>query len=357
MTRPIAVLGGARPNFVKIAALLPALAEAGVPALTIHTGQHRDYELSAALYEDLSLPEPDCRLESDGAAAGARLRHMARQILAVLRRRRPRALVVVGDVASTVAGAIAAASTEVVVMHVEAGLRCGSSSEPEEVNRIVTDHLSDYLYAPSDDAVENLLREGHAPAAIRLVGNVMIDTLRRQLPRARRRPVLDELGLARDGFGLVTFHRPSNVDDEQRLRGIVDALARLGRAIPIVWPVHPRTRRGLNGSGDGDGRLRLLPPLRYLDFLALEDAARLVITDSGGVQEETTALGTPCYTLRPWTERPVTVEHGTNRLIGADPRAIAEVDATPGRGVPNGGPPLWDGRAAGRIVEHMLRVV
>jgi UDP-N-acetylglucosamine 2-epimerase (non-hydrolysing) len=272
-------------------------------------------------------------------------------------------VLVVGDVNSTLACALVCAKLLVPVAHVEAGLRSRDRTMPEEINRIVTDQLSDLLLTPSADADRNLLSEGVPPERIRLVGNVMIDSLFAQLERAGSSVVREDLGVAGADYAVVTLHRPSNVDDPEKLCGILSALGRLGERLPVVFPAHPRTRKnmlefGLLEAVERGGRVRLVEPLGYLDFLRLYSGARLVLTDSGGLQEETTALGIPCLTLRENTERPVTVELGTNRVVGSDParilgEGVAALDAA-GEARPPRVPPLWDGKAAGRILDALL---
>jgi UDP-N-acetylglucosamine 2-epimerase (non-hydrolysing) len=264
---------------------------------------------------------------------------------------RPDLVVVPGDVNSTLAAALVATKLHLPVAHVEAGLRSFDRSMPEEVNRVAVDHVADLLLTPSPDADENLAREGIPAARVRRVGNLMIDTLRRHLPAARARAVPEALGLAPGRFAVLTLHRPSNVDDPEVLRGLLGAVAELARTLPVVFPVHPRTRARLP-AGTGDG-LVLVEPMGYLEFLSLTSAARLVLTDSGGLQEETTALGVPCLTLRENTERPVTCELGTSRLVGRQvERAEAALDEVAAGGLRGGGPiPLWDGRASERIAD------
>jgi UDP-N-acetylglucosamine 2-epimerase (non-hydrolysing) len=337
---------GARPNFAKVAAVWRACAARGLPQLLVHTGQHYDASMSQVFLDQLGLPPPD---ENLGVGSGSHAEQTARVMIGiepVLLARRPRWVVVYGDVNSTVAAALVAAKLEIPVAHVEAGLRSFDRSMPEEINRVLTDQLASLLFTPSDDGDANLLREGVARERIHCVGNVMIDTLVRLLPGARRR----------DGIpgqpALVTLHRPSNVDDPERLSAILDCLARVSAAVPVVFPVHPRTRARMPPRSFPPG-LHLLEPLSYLDFLALEQEAKLVITDSGGVQEETTYLGVPCLTLRPNTERPVTVTVGTNVLVGDDlGRLEQEVHAILGGGAKAGKvPALWDGHAGERIAQ------
>jgi UDP-N-acetylglucosamine 2-epimerase (non-hydrolysing) len=355
---------GARPNFMKAAPLLwemKARPRDFEPRL-VHTGQHYDAELSRVFFEDLELPEPDCDL---GVGSGSHARQTAEVMIRfepVLLEARPDRVVVVGDVNSTLAAALVAAKLGVPLAHVEAGLRSFDRSMPEELNRVLTDQLSDALFTTSEEAAENLAREGIPPGRVHFAGNVMIDALVKLLPRAEA--LYDGLrarfGL--DRFALVTLHRPANVDRPEVLGEILAALAELAREIPVLFPVHPRTAARLSEAGleAGDPRLRLIEPLRYVEFLALEKRASLVVTDSGGVQEETTYLGVPCLTVRPNTERPVTITAGTNRLVPAERKALLEaageaLRAGTGRR-PQAPPPLWDGRAAARIVERLLEL-
>jgi len=346
---------GVRPNFMKTAPVMAAMGRR--PALfrqvLVHTGQHYDYNMSQVFFGELGLPEPDEFLEAgSGAQQTARIMQLFEP---VLDRHRSDWVVVVGDVNSTLACALVAAQRGIKVAHVEAGLRSRDRSMPEEINRLLTDQLADLLLTPSSDADENLRGEGIHPTRIRLVGNVMIDSLVRLLPRAAERPILRDLRVEPGRFVLATLHRPANVDDPKVLHEIVRALRRVAAAWPVVFPVHPRTRKTLAALDVpvDESRWRLLDPLGYLDFLALLRAARLVVTDSGGVQEETTYLGIPCLTVRPNTERPITIELGTNRLIAARyeaiTQAVEETLAQPKK--PWCVPPLWDGAAAERIAD------
>ena len=356
---------GARPNFMKVAPVVEAMR--GRPeefaSVVVHTGQHYDERMSAAFFRDLGLAEPDVHL---GVGSGSHAQQTAlvmQRFEPVVLGERPDWVVVVGDVNSTLACALVCSKLGVRVAHVEAGLRSRDRAMPEEINRLLTDQLSDLLLTPSEDADRNLLGEGIPRERIRFVGNVMIDSLLRQLERAAGSRVREELGVAARDYAVVTLHRPSNVDDAATLGRILSALARIGRRLPVVFPIHPRTRKnleefGLIASNELDDRVRFVEPLGYLDFLRLYSGARLVLTDSGGIQEETTALGVPCLTLRENTERPVTVELGTNRVVGTDPeRIVAEAEAAlskdKGQGPPRV-PPLWDGRAAGRILDALL---
>lgn len=350
---------GARPNFMKTAPLIAALARhpQQFRQLLVHTGQHYDYMMSRVFFEELALPDPDEFLR---VGSGSHAEQTARVLLAfepVLLRHRPDRVVVVGDVNSSLACALACAKLGVPVAHVEAGLRAGDRSMPEELNRILIDQIADLLFTPSPDADANLLREGVAPEQIVCVGNLMIDTLLRMLPLAVRRPTLATLGLEPGGYLLATLHRPSNVDDPGQLGAISAALQQISRRLPVVFPAHPRTRQRLDAAGFTPGAaLRLIEPLGYLDFLALQRSARLVLTDSGGVQEETTCLGVPCLTARPNTERPITITQGTNRLVASDTDAIiAAVDAVLATERPAAQrPELWDGVAAERAAAVLL---
>ena len=359
MLRIINVVG-ARPNFMKIAPVIDEMRRrpARIEPLLVHTGQHYDESMSDSFFEDLRIPRPDIDL---GVGSGSHSEQTARVMIAfeqVLLKHPADWVVVVGDVNSTMAAAIVASKQLVRVAHVEAGLRSRDRTMPEEINRVVTDALADLLLTPSRDANENLLREGAAPEKIRFVGNVMIDTLYRNLERARASQILELLKLEPGQFCAMTLHRPSNVDDKETLSGILDAIEVIGERLPIVFPIHPRTRDRLDQFGLGD-RVRnprslvLIEPLGYLDFLHLYSNSRLVLTDSGGVQEETTVLGIPCLTLRPNTERPITVTEGTNRVVGSDPEIIKrEALAALERPSPAArAPELWDGRAAARIVD------
>lgn len=343
-------MAGARPNFMKVKPVLDALEARGVEAVLVHTGQHYDAGMSDVFFDDLALRRPDHHL---GAGSGTQAEQTARVLLAfepLVERLRPDVVVVVGDVNSTLAAALVAAKATVAVAHVEAGLRSGDWSMPEEVNRVVTDRLSDFLFAPSPDAGENLLAEGHRPERVFVVGNVMVDTLMANLDRARQRRPAEGLGLRPGGYALLTLHRPATVDDPVLLGALIDAVGVVARDLPVVFPVHPRTRASL--PPDLPAGIVAVPPAGYLDFLALEASAALVMTDSGGVQEETTVLGVPCLTLRDSTERPVTVSEGTNQVVGRQPAAVVAA----ARKVLDGGvearyPALWDGRAAERIAD------
>lgn len=355
----IAVVG-ARPNFVKIAPILTELREYPYVSTTlVHTGQHYDAQMSDAFFANLEIPRPDLNLKVHSSGPVIQIAEIMTRLEPVLDSVRPDVVLVVGDVNSTVAAALTAAKGGRPVAHVEAGLRSFDRSMPEEVNRVLTDAVSDLLFTTEPAAQENLDREGVPAEKIHFVGNVMIDTLYRYRERARQSDVLTRLGLAPQGFAALTLHRPSNVDDEETLGLLLVAVARIQVEIPVVFPVHPRTRRRLEALASvlpPLPGLRLADPLPYLDFLELMANARCVLTDSGGIQEETTALGIPCLTLRHNTERPITVTRGTNRIVGTDPNAIYESwrMVAQGRWPVGELPDLWDGKAAGRIVRVLL---
>ena len=344
----IAYVVGARPNFVKMVPVERALRRR-LPAwrhLRIDTGQHYDREMSGIFEAELGIGPPEYRLGVGSGPHGAQTARALERIEEALVREQPALVLVPGDVNSTLAGALAAAKLGIRVGHVEAGLRSYDRSMPEELNRVLVDHLADWCYVHSPEAVENLLREGIAEERIVFTGNTMIDTLVRMQPRVARSRVLADLGLEPGRYLLVTLHRPALAEAVERL----DALSQV---LPVVFPLHPRTRARLRALPQS-GRLRLVDPLGYIDFLALETDARAVLTDSGGVQEETTFLGVPCFTLRDSTERPVTVSEGTNLLLGLDPEAIdrlPDLIATAPR--PLRPPRGWDGRAAERLADSV----
>ncbi len=358
----VMLVAGARPNFMKVAPVLHALARAGHQPVLLHTGQHYDARMSDAFFQDLELPEPDYHL---GVGSGTHAQQTARIMEAfepVLMEARPDWVVVVGDVNSTVGCALVAAKLEEElgcrIAHVEAGLRSRDWRMPEEINRVLTDRLSHLLLTPSRDALPNLVAEGILAERAVFVGNVMIDTLFHQLPRARALNAAGRLGLSAGGYVVATLHRPSNVDDPGALSGVLCALARVARELPVVLPVHPRTRRNAQAFGVEATleQLRVIEPVGYREMLSLMDGAAVVLTDSGGMQEETTVLGVPCVTLREQTERPVTITEGTNRLApwpleeAGVLASFQEARAQGRRGVGERCPEGWDGHAADRIV-------
>jgi len=383
MTQAIKLLlvAGARPNFMKIAPIIRAIHAWNAarppegPALDytlLHTGQHYDYEMSAVFFQELGLPEPDIHLEVGSGSHGEQTARVLVAIEKVLQEQPPDLLVVVGDVNSTLAGALAAAKLHIPVAHVEAGLRSFDRRMPEEINRILTDAISDYLFTTSEEAADNLAKEGVSGERVFFVGNVMIDNLRyiqEKLPSMDRAV---PFGLEGREYVLVTLHRPSNVDDPRVLRGLVDALEQISARVPVVFPAHPRTAEAIAdlalqemeeldlGKTVAHTGVHMTRPLGYIDFLNLTIHARLVLTDSGGVQEETTALGVPCLTLRDTTERPVTVSAGTNKIIGSEPSTIVEeslrlLDADRREGQITTLPRMWDGKAAERIVQILAQ--
>jgi len=355
---------GARPNFMKMAPIMRAMAQypGAFEQVLVHTGQHYDSCMSQVFFDELGLPEPDINLEVGSGSHAWQTAQVMLRFEPVLADYRPDWVLVPGDVNSTLACALVCAKVGARLAHIEAGLRSFDRTMPEETNRVLTDQIADLLFTPSRDADENLLREGVPSEKIRFVGNVMIDTLVRLLPKAEQRwPRLRER-FDLDSYVLVTLHRPSNVDESRTLREIVLALGDIGQDVPVVFPAHPRTRQRL---GDDNlpppaNSVRLIEPLGYLDFLALQRHAAVVLTDSGGVQEETTYLGVPCLTARPNTERPVTISQGTNRLVASTREAIVGSvwavlnDPPSSRGLER--PELWDGRAAERVVSALREV-
>ena len=359
---PILCVVGARPNFMKIAPVIRAMRSATppLPVRLLHTGQHYDPEMNSQYFQALEIPDPDINLEVGSASHAVQTAEIMRRFEPVLDRERPAAVLVVGDVNSTLACALVAVKKGVAVIHVEAGLRSFDRTMPEEINRVLTDQISDLLFITEKSARENLLREGIPESRVHFVGNVMIDTLRYNLKEAV--PTVQTLarhGAPADwgqgGFAVLTLHRPSNVDDPGTLRAVLGAIREISSRLPVAFAVHPRTRAKIEQHGLGTllgaQSILNLPPLGYLEMLGLMRAARLVLTDSGGIQEETTALGVPCVTLRENTERPITVEQGTNTVVGSSPAAIlAAVDDILRTGGKAGRvPELWDGRASQRI--------
>jgi UDP-N-acetylglucosamine 2-epimerase (non-hydrolysing) len=359
--RPLKVLAvaGARPNFMKVAALLRELeARPAFDVFLVHTGQHYDVAMSERFFEELRIRKPDANLQVGSGSHAEMTAQVLSRIEPVIQRERPDVVVVVGDVNSSIAAALAAVKLGVPVAHVEAGLRSFDRSMPEEINRVLTDAISEWLFVTEPDAVANLEREGADPRRIHHVGNTMIDTLLAHVAQARALRVPESLGLRAGEFAVLTLHRPSNVDDPERLARLFDALEEIHAELPVIFPVHPRTAAALTDRlGGRQLKLRTTAPLGYLDFLGLMADARLVLTDSGGVQEETTVLGVPCLTLRDNTERPVTVSRGTNRIVGSSPDAIrSEVAKVLAAEVPRvQTPELWDGRAAARIADVLER--
>ena len=354
---------GARPNFMKVAPIVAAMKKrpARFQPLVVHTGQHYDSAMSDSFFQDLDLPQPDTHLGVGSGSHAAQTAAVMERFEPVVLREKPDWVLVVGDVNSTIACALVCVKLGVKVAHVEAGLRSRDRSMPEEINRLLTDQIADLLFTPSQDADENLLAEGIPRERIRFVGNVMIDSLQKNLTTARDLRTREKLGLTEVDYALLTLHRPSNVDLLESFERILTALEVIASKLPIVFPVHPRTRKtiaelGLSTRVESIKDLRIVDPLGYLDFLNLSSSARLVLTDSGGIQEETTALGIPCLTLRENTERPITVEMGTNVVVGTDSTKIvaaatAALNGSAKRAARQ--PPLWDGRTSERILDAL----
>ena len=364
---PLKVLNiaGARPNFMKVAPIYAEMKRRGeefVPMI-VHTGQHYDTAMSDSFFEDLGMPKPDVHLGVGSGSHAVQTAKIMTGFEPVVLREKPDWVLVVGDVNSTIACALVCAKLGIKVAHVEAGLRSRDRAMPEEINRILTDSISDLLFTTSQDADVNLSHEGIPAERIRFVGNVMIDSLMDHLKIAENSTVREDLGVNAGEYAVMTLHRPSNVDDKATLSGILDALTAVAEKLPIIFPVHPRTRAKIEEFGVNErisnSDIRLIDPLGYLDFMRLYSGAKMVLTDSGGLQEETTVLGIPCLTLRHNTERPITIEMGTNVLVGTDPDKIkqaafeildfkSEISETKI-------PPLWDGKTAGRICDELLK--
>jgi UDP-N-acetylglucosamine 2-epimerase (non-hydrolysing) len=354
---------GARPNFMKVAPVVEAMKrrEHAFSPLLVHTGQHYDPTMSDSFFRDLDLPKPYSYLGVGSASHAVQTAAVMERFEPLVLREKPDWVLVVGDVNSTLACALVCVKLGVKVGHVEAGLRSRDRSMPEEINRILTDQIADLLFTPSEDADQNLRAEGIPEERIRLVGNIMIDSLFQHLARAKESTIREDLGLGDQDYAVLTLHRPTNVDDLETFSRILDALDEIGQSLPIIFPVHPRTRKTIGELGlakrvNGNRSLRMIEPLGYLDFLGLYSRARLVMTDSGGLQEETTVLGIPCLTLRENTERPITVELGTNTVVGTDRNKITTAafaalngSITSDRRVP----PLWDGHTADRILDAL----
>ena len=358
----IANIVGARPNLVKIAPLLREMRKhPEIQSLLVHTGQHYDEKLSDVFFRQMQIPEPDVNLEVGSGSHAWQTAEVLKKMEVILLAEKPDFVLVVGDVNSTIATALAAAKIGIEIVHVEAGLRSFDRTMPEEINRVLTDALSDYLFVTEADAVENLLREGRPREKIYFVGNVMIDALRQFLPLAQQSRIGEDLGLVGASgyrpFAVLTLHRPSNVDCPETLQALLSAVEHVAHELPVIFPVHPRTHQRLKDVGRSlHPQLQLIAPVGYLDFLCLLSKASLVMTDSGGIQEETTALGVPCLTLRENTERPITVTEGTNQIVGQDPEKILAAAREILAGKTKAGciPKLWDGHAAERIVEVLL---
>jgi UDP-N-acetylglucosamine 2-epimerase (non-hydrolysing) len=355
---------GARPNFMKIAPLMEAYAShPEIEPLLVHTGQHYDAKMSDLFFEQLGIPEPDMNLGVGSGSHAVQTADVMKAFEPIVMDLHPDWVVVVGDVNSTIACGLVAVKLGVKLAHVEAGLRSFDRTMPEEINRILTDSISNLLFCTEQSGVDNLRAEGVDDAKVHLVGNVMIDTLLRHREQARSSTVVEDMGLDPKRYAVLTLHRPANVDVPLVLEGILDALDTIQKEMPILFPIHPRTRKNIEAFGfrkrvEKMKGLRLIEPMGYLDFLKLMSEAGLVLTDSGGIQEETTILKVPCLTLRENTERPVTSEIGSNQIVGTQPQAILDAYARirEGRWRTPQVPPLWDGQAAQRIAEILVRL-
>jgi UDP-N-acetylglucosamine 2-epimerase (non-hydrolysing) len=356
---------GARPNFMKIAALFRAYeSHREIEPVLVHTGQHYDEQMSKLFFRELEIPEPDINLEVGSSSHAVQTAEIMKRFEPVVLEQKPDAVLVVGDVNSTIACGLVAVKLGVEVVHVEAGLRSFDRTMPEEINRMLTDAISDLLFCTEQSGVDNLLREGIAKEKVFLVGNVMIDTLMRHRQKAEASHILEELRLYAGKYAVLTLHRPANVDDVEVFCRILDAIDVIQKHMPVIFPIHPRTRKNLlkaslNEKIAGMKNLVLTDPLSYLDFLKLMSLARVVLTDSGGIQEETTILKIPCLTLRQNTERPVTVEIGANQIVGTDTQRILDAfkKVMNSQNLNTRIPPLWDGHAAERIIEILLNKI
>jgi UDP-N-acetylglucosamine 2-epimerase (non-hydrolysing) len=357
MTESVYLVAGARPNFIKLAPLVWELHSRGdMPFQVVHTGQHYDHAMSQAFFEVLNIPEPDINLEVGSGTQSIQTARILERFDGLLQEKPPSAVVVFGDVNSTLACSLAAAKRMIPVVHVEAGLRSFDRSMPEEINRLVTDALSDLLLVSENSGILHLKQEGIPDEKVRLVGNIMIDSLVRMQPKAIERQTAARLGVEPGQYALLTLHRPSNVDDPDTLFRLLTLFADLSQKLPLIFPVHPRTKKQIELIGyTPPADFLLVEPVDYLDSLCLQKQARLVLTDSGGIQEETSCLGIPCLTLRQSTERPVTVELGTSTIVGNDERLIRDtfeqvLNGRYKRGQPI---PFWDGRTAERVADNL----
>ncbi len=363
MQKKIAIVAGARPNFMKVDPLIRALHSRNLQTELIHTGQHYDTNMSDIFFKELGIPTPDVHLDVGSASHAVQTANIMIAFEAYCQRAKPEWVVVAGDVNSTVACSLVAAKLGIKIAHLEAGLRSFDWTMPEEINRVVTDRLSDILLTPSPDGDQNLLREGIPAEKIYRVGNIMIDTVMRLLPEARKQTILEELKIQASEYILCTLHRPANVDSFESLSNVIEVLETAAESLPVIFPVHPRTANTLKSHQlmariEGNTRIQLLEPQGYLRFLALTSQARLVLTDSGGIQEETTALGIPCLTLRENTERPITITEGTNKLVGTDVKKVlsalkASLESNSHhKDSENYSPPeLWDGKTGERCAD------
>ena len=355
---------GARPNFMKIAPIVREMKRRSAEflSLIVHTGQHYDEAMSDSFFRDLGIPKPDFHLEIGSASHAFQTAKIMMAFEPIVLAEKPDWVLVVGDVNSTIACAIVCAKLGVKIAHVEAGLRSRDRSMPEEINRILTDSISDLLLTTSEDADENLKQEGVPADKIKFVGNVMIDSLFYNLEKSKDSTVREDLNLTEKDYAVLTLHRPSNVDEKEVFSGLLEALLEISEKLPVIFPVHPRTKANIEKFGFAEqvanSNIKLIEPLGYIDFMSLYNGAKLVLTDSGGLQEETTALGIPCLTLRENTERPITIELGTNQLVGTNPNIIKqkafEIIGQTSNSKNTKIPPLWDGHAAERICDALI---
>jgi UDP-N-acetylglucosamine 2-epimerase (non-hydrolysing) len=356
---------GARPNFMKIAPIISAFRASGkIEPLLVHTGQHYDEKMSTLFFHQLRIPKPDINLEVGSSSHAIQTANIMKSLEPVLLEHKPEAVLVVGDVNSTIACGLVTVKLGIKLIHVEAGLRSFDRTMPEEINRILTDSISDLLFCTEQSGVDNLIKEGISKEKIFLVGNVMIDTLLSHKEKADKSDILEKLCLNENDFAALTLHRPSNVDDKVVFSRIIDALEIIQKDMPVIFPIHPRTKQNLKSFNlekrlERLSNLRLIEPLGYLDFLKIMSCAKLVLTDSGGIQEETTILKVPCLTLRENTERPVTVKSGLNIIVGTNPQKIIKAykDIISVKTKRTSIPPFWDGYAAQRIVKVILKMI
>ena len=360
--KPIIIVVGARPNFMKMAPIYNYLNSKNLPLLLVHTGQHYDENMSKVFFDDLGMPKPDIYLGVGSASHAKQTAQIMVDFEEICEKNKPSMVVVAGDVNSTIACALVSSKLNIPVAHVEAGLRSFDMEMPEEINRVLTDRISNLLFTPSNDANQNLINEGASKNSIKLVGNIMIDSLLNNIDKAKKSNIHDKLNIKKQKYAIVTLHRPSNVDYEDILSGIISSFEKIGNDIPIIFPIHPRTSQMISKFGF-DERINKIPnltiinPQGYLDFLALIKYSKVVLTDSGGLQEETTALGIPCITIRKNTERPITVTEGTNTIVGNEPRNIINEwnKIFKNKGKEGKIPKLWDGKTAERIGIEIIK--
>ncbi|MCW3464668.1 non-hydrolyzing UDP-N-acetylglucosamine 2-epimerase [Chitinophaga nivalis] len=359
----ITIIAGARPNFMKIAPIIAAIQDKqqqgyAIRYRLVHTGQHYDKNMSGSFFEQLGIPEPDANLESGGGSQAEQTANIMVRFEKELIEHPCDLLLVVGDVTSTLACSVVAKKLKIKVAHVEAGIRSGDITMPEEINRLVTDAITDYFFITTTYAGEHLVREGKSAAQIHFVGNTMIDTLLKQRSRFTPPPIWQEAGLQPQQYLVMTLHRPANVDEEDNLALLINEIMQNSHGLPVIFPVHPRTAKNLEKIAVKHPQLFLVEPLGYLEFNYLVEQAKAVITDSGGITEETTVMGVPCMTLRDSTERPETCTVGTNELLGIDPRALAPAmkKLFAGEWKKGGIPPLWDGKTSQRIVDKLIEI-